>query len=123
MTTEIPSKNWQELCRNVSELHRGTLEIRLLEPSGKTSTGAGNIPFRSMIFQKQSDCNDVLLIETGLPDQRPAQHRILEPIRIVLRKDGANGRFNLMEILAEEGTTGITFHPGLNSDSLEKLSA
>jgi hypothetical protein len=123
MTTEIPSKNWQELCRRVSELHRGTVNIRLLEPNGKSSAGAGNIPFRSMIFQKRSDCNDVLLIETGLPDQRPAQHQILEPIRIVLRKDGANGRFNLMEILAEDGTTEITFHPGLNLDSLEKLSA
>ena len=123
MTTEIPSKIWQELCRRVSELHRGTVNIRLLEPNGKTRAGAGNIAFRSMIFQKQSNCNDVLLIETGPPDRRPMQHEILEPIRIVLRKDGANGRFNLMEVLAEDGTTEITFHPGLNPDSFDTLSA
>ena len=121
MTTEIPSKNWQEFCRQVSEQHRGEVNIKLIEPGGKTTIVADNLPFRSMIFQKQSDCNDVLIVETGLPDQRPGQHQILEPIRVLLRKDASNGRFNVLEILAEDGVREITFHPGLNADSLEKL--
>ena len=121
MTTEIPSKNWQELCRQISELHRGDVNIKVIEANGKTSTVAGNLPFRSMVFQKQSDCNDVLIIETGLPDQRLARHQVLEPIRVLLRKDATNGRFHLLEILAEDGVREITFHPGLNADSLEKL--
>ena len=121
MTTEIPSKNWQELCRQISELHRGDVNIKVIEANGKTSTVAGNLPFRSMVFQKQSDCNDVLIIETGLPDQRLARHQVLEPIRVLLRKDATNGRFHLLEILAEDGVREIAFHPGLNADSLEKL--
>jgi hypothetical protein len=63
-----------------------------------------------------------MTVEAGLPDERPLQHQIIEPFRVILRKNNESGRFNELEILAETGKTEITFTPGLDPMLVEKLA-
>jgi len=84
---------------------------------------ADDVPLRTVALGKQTVCNDVVTIEAGRPEERPLQHQVIEPIRIVLRKDDESGRFNHLEILSEIGTTEIDFHPGINPTLLERLAA
>jgi hypothetical protein len=120
MSTEIPQKNWQSFCERLNKFYRGAMSIRLLLPDGNTRLVAQDASLQTVIFKKQNDsCNDLMTIEAGPPNERPLQHQIIEPIRVVLRKDAESGRYNRLEILAENGLTEITFHPG----SLEELVA
>src|SRR6185312_7114102 len=121
MTTEIPQAVWKQFCERISELYRGAVSIQIVEHDGQKRPVAEDVPLRTVILQKQTVCNDVVTIEAGRPDERPLQHQIVEPIRIVLRTDGESGRYNHLEILAETGTTEIDFHPGINPALLEKL--
>lgn len=123
MTMEIPQKLWGQFCRRVSELYRGAVSIRLAGPNGEKKQLVEDVPLHSVALQHQSECNDAVVIEAGRPDERPLQHQIIEPIRIVLWQDGESGRFNHVEILSETGTTEIDFHPGINSGILEQLAA
>jgi len=123
MTTEIPQKLWEQFCQRLNDLYRGAVSIRLAEPNGEKKPIADDAPLRSMTLQHQNECNDSVVIEAGSEDERPLQHQIVEPIRIVLWQDGESGRFNHMEILAEAGTMEIDFHPGIHSGILEQMAA
>ena len=123
MTTEIPQRSWQQFCERLNELYRGAVSIRLAEPNGEKKPIVEDVPLRTVALRHQSECNDVVAIEAGRPDERPLQHLVLEPVRIVLWQDGESGRYNHLEILGEAGTTEIDFHPGINSGILEKLAA
>jgi hypothetical protein len=123
MTTEIPSKEWQEFCERITMLHRGAVSVRLLKPDGGASIIAEDVPLRAILFQKQNDaCSDVMTVETALKDEKPAQYQIIEPIRVVLRKNDESGRFKRLEILAETGTTEITFNPGIPPATLQRAA-
>ncbi|HZF02443.1 MAG TPA: DUF5335 family protein [Methylomirabilota bacterium] len=122
-TTEIPQKRWKQFCERISELYRGAVSIHIIGLDGRKRPVADDVPLRTVVLQKQTLCNDVVTIEAGRPDERPLQHQIVEPIRIVLRKDGESGRYNHLEIFGETGTTEIDFHPGINPALLEKLAA
>lgn len=83
-----------------------------------------NMPLQTFIFQKQdNECSDRMTVEAGLPDERPLQHQIIEPFRVILRKNEESGRYNELEILSETGETKITFMPGIDSGILEKMAA
>lgn len=123
MTTEIPHQLWKSFCERISELYRGAVSIQLVGLDGRRRPVADDIPLRTVVLKKQTVCNDVVTIEAGGPEERLLQHQIIEPIRIVLKKDGESGRYNHLEILAETGTTEIDFHPGINPALLEKLAA
>lgn len=123
MTTEIPQKFWEQFCQRLNELYRGAVSIRIAEPNGEKKPLLEDMPLRSVALQHQNECNDAVIIEAGPLDERPLQHQIIEPVRIVLWQDGESGRFNHVEILAEAGTTEIDFHPGINSGILEQLAA
>jgi hypothetical protein len=123
MTTEIPHQLWKSFCERVSDLYRGAVSIQIVDSAGNKRPVADDVPLRLVALQKQTVCNDVVTIEAGGPEERPLQHQIIEPIRIVLRTDGESGRYNHLEILGETGTTEIDFHPGINPALLEKLAA
>jgi len=123
MTTEIPQKAWKQFCERISELYRGAVSIQWIDRNGTKRPVADDVPLRTVAWGKKTVCNDVVTIEAGRPEERPLQHRVVEPIRIVLKKDEESGRFNHLEILSENGTTEIDFHPGINPTLLEKLAA
>ncbi len=124
MTTEIPQKLWESFCRLLQEWYRGAVSIRWTQPGGDICVVAENIPLQTLQFQKQANaCSDTLLVEAREGNGRPRQHQIVEPFRIVLRKNDESGRYNNLEILAETGKTEITFTPGIDSMLVEKLAA
>ena len=124
MTTEIPQKSWDPFCQRLKEWYRGVISIRWIQPGGALRLVAADVPLQRLIFQRQNDsCSDTMIVEAGVADERPLQHRIIEPFRVVLRKNDESGRYNELEILAETGKTEITFTPGLDSMILEKLAA
>jgi hypothetical protein len=96
MTTEIPEKAWDSFCQRLKDWYRGVVSIRWIQPGG-----------------------DMRMVVEGMP----LQHQIIEPFRVILRKNGESGRYNELEILAETGKTEITFTPGIDASFLEKLAA
>ena len=124
MTTEIPQKFWEAFCSGLKDWYRGVVSIRWIQPGGDLRVLADNLPLQTMTFEKKKQsCNDTMTVEAGLPHQRPLQHRIIEPFRMIFRKNDESGRFNELEVLAETGKTEITFTPGIEPDILEKLAA
>lgn len=124
MTTEIPQKFWGAFCRRLKDWYRGAVSIRWIQPGGDTRIVAENLPLQTLEFQKQKDaCNDRMTVEAGGPDERPLQHHIIEPFRVILRRDDESGRYNELEILGETGKTEITFMPAIDSTLVEKLAA
>ena len=123
LTTEIPQRLWESFCRRLLEWHRGAVSIRWIQPGGETRVVAENIPLQTVQFQKQANaCSDTLMVEAGEGNARPLQHQIIEPFRIILRKNDESGRYNELEILAETGKTEITFTPGIDPVLVEKLA-
>jgi hypothetical protein len=124
MTTELPQKSWDSFCERLKDWYRGVISIRWIQPGGALRVVAEEMPLQRFIFQKQDQsCSDTMTVEAGLPNDRPVQHQIIEPFRMVLRKNDESGRFNELEILAETGKTEITFTPGIDSQLLDKLAA
>jgi hypothetical protein len=124
MNREIPPKFWESFCQQLKALYRGAISIRWIQPGGILRIVAENIPLQSLVFQKQKNaCDDIMTVKAGEPDTRPVKYEILEPFRIVLRKDEETGRYNELEILAETGKTEITFIPGIDARLLEELAA
>jgi hypothetical protein len=104
--------------------YRGAVSIRWIQPGGTTRIVAEDMPLLSLAFRKQkSQCSDMMTVEAGLTDERPLLHQIVEPFRMVLRKNEESGRYNELEILAETGKTEITFTPGLDPGMVEKLAS
>ena len=124
MTKEIPQKSWGSFCDELKDSYRGAVSIQAIQPEGDARVIAENMPLLTFAFQKQEQaCSDLMMIETGLPHERPLQHQIIEPFRVILRKNAESGRYHELEILAESGETRITFTPGIESGLLEKLAA
>jgi hypothetical protein len=123
MTTEIPQKFWSLLCQRVKDWYRGAVSIRWTHPDGETEVVAENVPLQSLAFQKRLNaCSDMMTVETGLPDERPRQHQIVEPFCVILKKNDESGRYNELDILAETGKIEIHFSPGLDSGMLAELA-
>lgn len=90
--------------------------------AGAKSTVVQGVPLRHLAFdEKASACNANLVIEAGGPDQRPIRHIVLEPIHIRLKNGNGTDRYNWVQILAENGTTTVELHPGLNQALLDTL--
>ena len=121
-TVEINEKKWRQFCQQLEEFCRGAaVTIELENESGK-NTIARDVPLRSLTLGEDQDpCNTNLVIEAGLPDQKPVRHVVLEPIHIRLRNRDGTDRYNRLQISAENGVTSIEFHPGLNQALLKGL--
>ena len=97
------------------------MDIRL-QLNGDVQLVAHGVPLQSVTLDETSEaCNNVLLFEFGFPSSRPAQHRVVEPIRMILRKQSGGEQYNLLEIPAENGVTAIIFHPALGPDLVAAL--
>jgi hypothetical protein len=123
VTLEIPQKFWNSFCQRLHDWYRGAVSIRWIQPGGRMRFVVEDMPLQTVVFKNDGTCSDIMTIQTGLPNERPSQHQITEPFRVVLTKDDESGRYNELEILAETGKTEITFHPGLEPELLEKLAA
>jgi len=124
MTAEIPQKSWKPFCDELGDWYRGAISIHWVQPGGETRVVVEDMPLQSFTFQKQNDaCSDSMTIEAGESNHPPFQFQIVEPFRVVLRKNDESGRYNELEILAETGKTEIIFTPGLNSGFVEKLAS
>lgn len=124
MTTEIPEKFWAAFCDRLKDWYRGAVSIRWIQPGGDMRIVAEDLPLQTLVFKRRRDnCNDTMTVEAGEPGERPLQHQIIDPFRVVLRKDDESGRYNELEILGETGKTEITFRPAIDSSLLEKLAA
>jgi hypothetical protein len=124
MTTEIPQKFWKSFCERLKDWYRGAVTIQWIDSEGVTRVMVENMPLQTFVFRKQdNECSDMMTVEAGLPDERPLQHQIIEPFKVVLRKNEESGRYNELEILAETGETRIIFTPGIESGLLDKMAA
>jgi hypothetical protein len=122
MTKEIPSALWEKFFLNFGKKLAANITIQHLPPGGVPVILAQDASLVSMALQKQNgQCSDLFLIETGLPREKPVLFRIVEPIQILFRREKDGGRFNHLEILAEDGTTKVTFHPGIEEAALDKM--
>jgi hypothetical protein len=122
-TKEIPSQDWDGVCRRLTELRpEALLTVEVVRTDGQRDQIARNVPLHSISFEKTDGCSDQILIELGAGNEKPARHVIVEPIHILLRP-AENGSYNPMEINAESGTTLLTFRPALRADFLEGVRA
>lgn len=121
-TKEISQAAWTKFCDRLNESCRGSMiTIQLVRPDGSTSMLAESAPLQSIILDQESDaCNNTMVIQAALSDENEIRHFIIEPIYLRLR-NGENDRYNHLHILAESGTTILSFHPGLNPELLENL--
>jgi len=122
MTIEIPPARWAQFCDKLNESQLGTMMDIRLEAGGDLRLVAQSVPLQAAVFVETRDaCNSIILIEFGLPDERPVQHSVVDPARIILRKQSDSDRYNLLEMVAENGMTVIIFHPGINRKVLNDL--
>ena len=122
MTKEIPAALWEKFFLNFGKKPAANVAIQHFPPGGDPENRAQEANLVSMAFQKQNgQCSDLLSIETGMPDEKPVIFRILEPIQILFRCQKEGGRFTQLEILAEDGTTKVVFHPGIEATALDKM--
>lgn len=97
------------------------MDIRI-QADGDFRLVARSVLLRSTAFDEAHDaCNNAVVIEFGLPDEKPSQHSIIGPARLVLRKQMDGDNFNLLEMPAENGMTVITFRPGISRSFLKTL--
>jgi hypothetical protein len=116
MTKEIAQKDWPAFCRMISEkYHDAHINIQLI--NGRVEKVAQDAPLKKLVWDEQTDaCNNMLVVQ-----MEALQYEVVEPIHFILRKPkGHNGteKFYDLEILAENGTTVITIHPGIAMEHL-----
>jgi hypothetical protein len=113
---EVADRQWQQFCQQVQRLAGGVMaSIQVQHPDGTTQAICWNVPLQRIAFDQTSDpCSDQLVLEVGLPGQKPVRHVVLEPIHLRLKNGKTGDRYHHLHILAENGTTLVTFHPGLS---------
>ena len=123
-TRELKQNEWKDFCRQLNENHKGGMvTVQLLQSDGRTDSIMKDMPLQSVALHENSnECNDTMVIAAGLPNERPRQHMIVEPVRLILRNGGSD-RFNELDVIAESGTTLVIFHPGISPASLDGLGA
>jgi hypothetical protein len=123
-TRELKPNEWKNFCRYLNESQHGCMiTLKMAQPDGTADPVVTEVPLQSFNLKENPDsCNDEILIEAGLPNERPRQHTIIEPVRLILR-NGHGDRFNELDVIAENGTTVMTFHPGINPTALGNLGA
>lgn len=122
MTVEIPQKHWAQFCDKLNESQTGAMMDIRVQADGDFRLVAQSVPLKSTVFDEGHDaCNNAIVIEFGLPNEKPSQHSVLGPARLVLRKQTDGDNFNLLEMPAENGMTVVIFHPGISRSFLKTL--
>lgn len=116
---EIPQKSWKTFCDRLGSQRDALMDIRQQgEGDSDLRLVAKGVPLQSINFYEGDACNNSLVIEFGEEIER---HCIIEPFRLILRKEKGSEQFNLLEMPAENGTTVVLFHPGISPASLGDL--
>ena len=119
MTKEIALKDWPAFCQIISEKYQGA-RINIQVINGHVEKVAEAVTLKKLLLDEQSDaCNNMLTIE-----MESSQYQVVEPIHFILRKHPGQGdseKFHDLEIFAENGTTVITFHPGIATNHLDGM--
>jgi len=123
MTMEVSAKKWNQFCATFQQLRRGTMiSIEHTRPDGASESIARDVALVRISLDDQSNpCSTNLHIEAGLPGETPVCHKVIEPIHVRLKNGDGSERYHRLEITAENGTTTIVFHPGLNPEMLKGL--
>lgn len=109
-TQEIRPEDWREFCEKFTEANRGSLlTIEMIGADGIQNDVARDVPLDTMTFDKTDACNDVISISFGKAGQKRLIHSVIEPIHLRVKQTKGS---KLLEILAENGTTLLTFHSG-----------
>jgi len=120
MNIEIPQKCWNQFFAKLNAQDDVRIGIRVQTETGMRLVAQG-APLFSVAFEVGDACNNSLNLEFGPARERALQYRVVDPIRLILRKEGAGDHFNLLEIPAESGTTVIDLHPGVSPALLDEL--
>ncbi len=120
---EIDQKAWCQFCLRVQDACRGSMiSMEIMGADGSRRMVARDMPLRSVALDYESSpCNQAIVIEAGIAGEKPVRHLIVEPIHIRLSKNGGGERYSRMQIMAENGTTVLDFHPGLTEGLLKGL--
>jgi len=123
-TRELKQNEWKDFCRQLNDTHQGSMvTVQLIQLDGRTNPIMKDMPLQSFALnENRNECNDTMVIAAGLPNERPRQHMIVEPVRLILRNGGSD-RYNELDVIAESGTTLVTFHPGIIPALLDGLGA
>ncbi len=120
-TVEVKEKQWGRFCQQLEQFCRGAaVNIELESEPGNKHAIAREMPLRSVMLE-QEPCNTNLVIEAGLPDQKPVRHVVIDPIHVRLRNHDGSDRYHRLEISAENGITTVELHPGLNEALVQTL--
>jgi hypothetical protein len=124
-TVEIQEKQWKQFCDRMEQFCRGAMVTIHLENGDVAKAElAVDLPLRHIVLDEESDaCNTRLVIEVGLADAKPTRHEVIEPIHIRLKNGTDPNRYNIIQVLAENGTTTLEIRPGLNESLLKGLTA
>ena len=118
-TMEIPEGSWAEFCSRVQKNSTGAMiSIQITDSAGAVRAIAEEIPLQG-VYWERGECNDQLTIDAGPPNERPLRHVVLAPIHLRLKDGCDDDRYNQWQIVAENGTTLVTIHPGLKVDFLK----
>lgn len=120
MTLEIPQKSWNQFFFKLNSQRDALMDVRV-EAGGDMRLVARDTPLQSVMYDVGDACNSALTVEFGSPNGDLLQHRIIEPIRVILRKESNGDHYNLLEIPAESGLTVIIFRPGISPVFLQEL--
>jgi hypothetical protein len=116
---EIESEALTEFCRRVTAIQAGgMIDIERVEPDGNREQIAEQATFQRVLLDQSGACSDRLTFEFGVGGQKTNAYIITEPIHVRLR-EAENGRYKCVEIVAEDGTTVLTFRPGINPAALQ----
>jgi hypothetical protein len=119
---EINSKDWGKFCEKLNALrHDAMLTIESVQPDGHKVELATEVPLQNVKFEKTDGCSDMVFLEVGSGNERPAQHVITEPIHIRVKTTDKQGTYNPVMIEAESGVMMITFHPALRQDVFQDV--
>jgi hypothetical protein len=115
MTRELSASEWPAFCQALNTHHQDArISLRSIGSDARPRVIFDDALLQSITFEHADNtCSDLIVIEAGDPDARPASHTIIEPIRIILRHPTIGAAYREMEIVAENGTTLVDFHPAV----------
>ena len=103
----------------ISETHQNA-RVNIQVINGRVEKVAEDALLKKLVWDDQTDaCNNMLVVQMDV-----SQYQIVEPIHFILRRPKAgNGseHYHDLEILAENGTTVITLHPGITVESVNAV--
>jgi hypothetical protein len=123
MNIEIPQHNWKAFCSSLTSLRGSLLDIRAQSAgNGVMADIVQAASLHAVTWDETGDrCSNILTFEFTSTTEGASTHRIVEPIRLVLRNDTDNDRYNILDISAEEGVTVVIFHPGISLLLLDEV--